>query len=204
MFESFFVFDVESVGLHGEGFAVAGGIYDRQGIALREFLFNCPPEACDGRESDRKWVAENVPSMRITNLLPIGIRNAFWKEWMQAKGQGITMFAECLWPVEARFVIQCVQDDPENRNWDGPYPFMEIASFLSAAGMDVMGTYDRRSSELPPHNPLADARLSARLLAASLDILSRSQGRKILKRMEQQLLTTTHQDAQKGKDTSAV
>ena len=29
----FFVIDVESVGLHGEGFAVAGGVYLRNGAA---------------------------------------------------------------------------------------------------------------------------------------------------------------------------
>ena len=38
----FFVFDVESVGLHGEGFAVAGGVYTATGGTLWEFWLACP------------------------------------------------------------------------------------------------------------------------------------------------------------------
>jgi hypothetical protein len=43
----FFVFDVESVGLHGEAFAVAGGIYINA-AAQSEFRFCCPLEAAKG------------------------------------------------------------------------------------------------------------------------------------------------------------
>jgi hypothetical protein len=46
----------------------------------------------------------------------------------------------------------------------GPYPLHEIASFMTAAGMDPMATYARLPDELPKHHPLADARQSARLL----------------------------------------
>ena len=43
----FFVFDVESVGLHGEAFAVAGGIYINA-AAQSEFRFCCPLEEAKG------------------------------------------------------------------------------------------------------------------------------------------------------------
>ena len=39
-----FIFDVESIGLHGEAFAVAGGIYTENGNCLREFAFHCDPK----------------------------------------------------------------------------------------------------------------------------------------------------------------
>ena len=77
------------------------------------------------------------------------------------------MAAECLWPVEARFIRDCITDDAQ-RLPEAPYPFHEIASIMLAAGMDPMASYPRTPSEMPPHNPLADARLSARLLSEAL------------------------------------
>lgn len=82
------------------------------------------------------------------------------------------MAVECGWPVEARFLNACIDDDRGARNWSGPYPMHEIASIMLSAGMDPMTTYDRLPCELPAHEPLADARLSARLLAQVLSKIS--------------------------------
>lgn len=166
---AFFIFDVESVGLHGQAFAVGGGIYLGNGAAQREFRFACPIDACDGAESDRKWVKENVPVLEQTHHAPAVIRKSFWEEWMKAKRDypEIIMAVECGWPVEARFLCACIDDEPEARRWAGPYPLHEIASIMEAAGMDAMKTYERTPSE-PAHDPLGDSRLSARLLAEAI------------------------------------
>lgn len=171
--KSYFVFDVESVGLHGEGFAVAGGVYLENGSAQREFRFACPMGGCTGDDSDREWVKENVPQIMETHRSPTAMRSAFWQEWMKAKSDGATMAADCLWPVEAGFVSQCVRDNPEVRKWEGPYPFLEISSILDAAGMDPLGKYPREPNELPVHEPLGDARQSARLLSIALSRISK-------------------------------
>lgn len=168
-----FVFDVESVGLHGEGFAVAGGVY-LAGNPVSEFCFSCPVDAAFGSDMDRDWVKANVPAMEITHDTPAGVRAAFWDQWMAAKASfpDLLMAGECLWPVEAGFVARCVADDAERRNWEGPYPFHEISSVMLAAGMDPMATYERRPDEQPAHNPVGDARLSARLLFEAMKKLS--------------------------------
>jgi hypothetical protein len=167
---SFFVFDVESVGLHGEGFAVAGGVYLANGSGQWEFSYACPIDDAAGNGEDRAWVKANVPVLEITHLQPIGIRDAFWLVWLKAKAQypNIVMAAECGWPVEARFLVDCIGDDMEDRRWKGPYPMMEIASYMDAAGMNPMEKEKRTDSEMPEHNPLTDARLSARLLSEAL------------------------------------
>lgn len=173
----FFIFDVESIGLHGEGFAVGGGVYIN-GAAQEEFRFCCPMDSAEGWSSeDKKWVEENVPVMEITHRKPPMMREDFWKKWLEAKAKypGITMAAECLWPVEAAFVASCVYQAQLERNWSGPYPFHEIASIMLAAGMDPMATHDRTASEQPAHEPLADARLSARLLAEALTRMANNQ-----------------------------
>lgn len=172
--KAFFVFDVESVGLHGEGFAVAGGVYLENGAAQWEFDYSCHVDSADGNDDDRKWVKENVPVLNITHRFPCGVREAFWQAWLKAKAQcpDIVMAVECGWPVEARFLCAVIDDEPEGRRWKGPYPLHEIASYLDAAGMDPMATYKRTPSEMPAHNPLADARLSARLLSEALALTS--------------------------------
>jgi len=175
MDRKYLVFDVESIGLHGEGFAVAGGVYSAYGgVALYEFHFACPMEDAAGEDADREWVRKNVPPLDVTHTTRLGVLNAFWGEWLLLKKlyPGIVMAAECGWPVEAKFLMDCVARDPMTRNMEGPYPLHEIATYMAAAGMDPMATYDRKSRELPKHDPLADARQSARLLCEALDILS--------------------------------
>ena len=151
--KSFFIFDVESIGLHGEGFAVAGGVYLENGAPQWEFKFACLPEDAAGNADDREWVRDNVPVFDITHRSTKQMRGAFWNEWKKAEKSGAEMAVECGWPVEAKFLEQCVADKPE-RNWEGPYPLHEIASFMVAAGMDPMAKYDREPSEMPPHDPL--------------------------------------------------
>lgn len=165
----FFVFDVESIGLHGEAFAVAGGVYIN-GAVQWEFGYACPLEEAEGADDDRDWVKANVPVIPVTHRTLELVCEAFWAQWIKAKHTypDILMAAECGWPVEAAFVARCIYQDFQNRKWSGPYPLHEIASFMLAAGMDPMATYDRTPSELPKHEPLADARQSARLLAQAI------------------------------------
>lgn len=164
---NFFVFDVESVGLHGEGFAVAGGVYLPNGSALWEFQFACPIGECVGNEDDMAWVKYNVPTLEITHRSPYAMRDDFWRQWMKAKAEGAVMATDCGWPVEAGFLKACIADNL-TRKWDGPYPLHEIASYLASAGMDPLEKYERLAGELPVHHPLCDARQSARLLSIAL------------------------------------
>jgi len=164
---SYFVFDVESVGLHGEGFAVGGGVFLANGAIQWGFCLACPIDEAEGLDYDRSWVKRNVPVLDVTHHGTWGLRMAFWDHWMKAKREGSIMAADCLWPVEANFISACIRDDAQ-RLVDAPYPFLEIASFLQAAGMDPIATYDRTPSELPKHDPYCDAVQSARMLSVAL------------------------------------
>lgn len=163
----FMVFDVESIGLHGEGFAVGYVVIDRHGFRKAEELYACPPYNAQGSMEGRSWVGQNVPKMDATCHMPSEVRARFWADWLSWKEQGAVLVADCQWPVEARFLINCVDDDREHREWQGPYPLHELASFMVAAGMDPMATYERLPDE-PQHDPLGDARQSSRLLCRAL------------------------------------
>jgi len=158
------VFDVESCGLHGEGFAVGwavmgGGRLMADGIAVAP-----APERIE-------WVEENVmpvlpqPTHRTTREL----RDEFWQIWLAWRERGAFLAADVPWPVEARFLARCVDDSAE-RYWCGPYPLIDIASLRLAVGLDPFATVERTPFEEPMHNPLADARQSARL---ALEVLAR-------------------------------
>lgn len=166
----FMVFDVESIGLHGEAFAV-GYVVTGPGMqAMAGTTYACSPDTAQGTEEGRIWIAKNCPPIAANCETPREVRDRFWQDWLMFKERGAVLVADCQWPVEARFLIACIDDAPDERGWSGPYPMHELASFMVAAGMDPHATYERLPDE-PEHDPLGDARQSARLLVQALDRL---------------------------------
>lgn len=164
---TFFVFDVESIGLHGEGFAVGWVVVTDTGEELSCGRASCPPENAAGADDDRAWVAANIPPIDRDCSTPAEVRAAFWRAWL-SRPYNAAMVADCAWPVEARFLAACVDADPVRRRWHGPYPLHDVATARLAAGLDPLATVDRLPSEGPKHDPLADARQSARLFLEAL------------------------------------
>lgn len=186
MLSTFFVFDVESIGLHGQGFAVGWVVVDRQGAELNSGFLSIPFIcAAEGSEGDRAWVEKNIaPHLPYPTIDSAGkhddelkraLHSVFWAHLLKWKKRGASFWADCGSPVETNFLEACVQDSVEKRNWDGPYPLQEIASVLTAAGINPLETQSRLESELPKHHPTADARQSARLLIEALNKLEEGQ-----------------------------
>lgn len=165
----YMVFDVESIGLHGEGFSVGWCVISEDGKPIASAQYACEPERAQGSAEDREWIGENVPrpGQGYNCSSPRGVRDEFWRAWEFANKQGFYLAADVAWPVEARFLSACIADDPA-RNWKGPYPLIDISSVRFAAGLDPLATVERLPNELPVHDPLADARQSARLLIEAL------------------------------------
>lgn len=168
----YFIFDVESIGLHGEGFAVGYVVIDRQGTQYGSGRYACPPAQASGTADGRAWVTANVPPLDTKLRTPIAVRRRFWADWLFWKKQGAVMVTDYGWPVEARFLAACVDDAPGERQWSGPYPCHELATFMVAAGLDPDEASDRLASE-PAHDPLGDAKLSARRLVLALERIPR-------------------------------
>jgi len=160
----FFVLDVESIGLYGEGFAAGFCVVNINSVEVQSGLYSCDPGKADGGAEGRLWVSNNVPQLVHNERNPYEVRRQisekieYWKKW------GAIICADCSWPVEANFLLQCVSD----KLLSGVYQFHDIASIMLAKGMDPTATYDRKPTELPVHNPLCDARQSARLLIEAL------------------------------------
>ncbi|QJW94472.1 hypothetical protein [Frigoriglobus tundricola] len=176
------VFDVESIGLHGEGYAVAWVVVDSTGREFEARREACPPAEATGTETGRAWVRDHCPALPITRPNPQEVRREFWTAWLRWKDQGAALIADCGWPVEARFLAACVDDArpavrggrsvPESsREFTGPYPLHELASLLVGAKQDRWKKFARLPDELPEHDPLADVRLTVRQL---LEVLRRT------------------------------
>lgn len=164
----YFVFDVEAIGLHGEGFAVGWVVVDDAGHVHHENLLSCPPKTAAGTPLNHAWVEANVPVLPMTHCTPQRLRQDFFEATRHWMGVGAVLVADCAWPVESRFLSACIDDDVPTREWLGPYPLHDLASILLTKGLDPLEQRYRLDSELPKHNPLCDARQSARLLLTAL------------------------------------
>ena len=165
------VFDVESLGLFGEGFAVGGVVIatalngKKEAPSLQDsFVYACRPTVVSGSPDDRAWVERNVKlkDKEFSASGPAEVRAQFWDKWLYWKAQGAWLAADVCWPVEARFLLDCC--GVAERRKDVPYPLVDIAAFLLASGKDPLASYPRLRKEKPAHHPLADAQQSARLL----------------------------------------
>lgn len=167
-----FVLDVESIGLHGVAFACGIVVVDAQGAVVEEIRECCA--LCNIRSyhahplADREWVRANVPDMEPTVGSEAQLLEAFWGHWTRWRGKGAWMAADCAWPVEARFLARCVDLFPASWGWSGPYPLVDVGSVLGGTGVDPRSTFERIEGELPRHDPLRDARQSARVLIWAL------------------------------------
>lgn len=171
----FMVFDVESVGLHGEAYAFGYVVVGRDGVVACAGGRHVPFDEVRGGEEGMLWAARNArPGLGWSDAVsPAGsatrMRDSFWSAWRAWHAKGAVLAADCPWPVEANFLSACVADRPGRRWWEGPYPLVDVASVMLAAGMDPKAEYERLPDELPRHDPLADARQSARLLTAAVN-----------------------------------
>jgi hypothetical protein len=159
-------FDVESNGLHGEAFAVAGLLMDENRQILSQFLSRCPIIG-----PVDPWVSENVlgPMQSIAETAPDArtMRDAFWAWYVQNKPLSDLVVAANPYPVEARFLIACQNDDMKTRQFDHPFPYFDLPSMLYTLGYRTQPerhefvTVAVGHAAGEPHNPMWDAKATA-------------------------------------------
>lgn len=169
--DRFFVFDVEAIGLRGEGFAFGYVIIENKKEVERGALFFARAGAV-GSATGRAWVNKHVPP-RFPNSRQFesgsALRVECWRLIKEEAAKGAKFFAEGGFPVEANFLLACAatMDSEETI----PYPLYDVMTVVAAAGLDPMAKRERLYAEEPEHNPEADARQSARLLLEALERL---------------------------------
>lgn len=172
--ELLLVFDVESVGLYGEGFAVGGVVVRRSnGEELDRWLYHCPMNAAQGTWQDRAWCERHIVIDEPTTAqTPKEVRAQMWAKLAQYKSADIAVFADVPFPVEANFLLTAAGENNQAQPLE-IYPLLDVATMLLADAVDPLRSQRRQPDEKPKHNPLADARQSARLLVRTLKRLDK-------------------------------
>lgn len=155
-------FDLEANGLHGPVFAVGAVVMDRSGKVYDELTLRCPIEG----DTD-EWVKGNVlpaiTGMPITHKSYIEIRQAFWAWYIKNEPKSDYILVANGYPVEYRFLIQCQEDNLDERYWQHPFPVLDLASMIVQSGKDGSKLANEviKSGGFSRHNPLHDAKVSA-------------------------------------------
>jgi hypothetical protein len=153
--------DVESNGLHGDEFAVGAVLMKLDGTIVDEYSARCPIEG----DVD-PWVRKNVfPAMKDfseTHSDAKSMRTDFWAWYKQARDKADYMVASNGYPVEARFLLKCQDDDIEERYWDHFFPILDLASLLIQVGIKPLAIRkrliaDQLEGKDEQHNPHWDA-----------------------------------------------
>jgi hypothetical protein len=170
-------FDVESNGLQGDAFAVAGLLIDENRNILTQLVVRT---AILGPVDP--WVSANVlgPMSSILESAPNAktMRDEFWAWYLLAKAQADIIVAANPYPVEARFLIDCQNDDVLARGSDHPFPFYDLSSMLYTLGYTTPATRREFVAEAvgqasgDPHNPLWDAQATALAALQAIKSLS--------------------------------
>lgn len=169
----YMVFDVESIGLYGEGYAVGWVCIDKKGKEQKCGYLACPSDNAIGADEGRIWIRENVDIHlpEPNRETPKEVRKDFWDEWVRLKNEGYELVADVSWPVESNFLLACVWDNYENRKDLAPYPLHDVRNFYNFTNLAIeLSKLERIGKELPQHNPIADARFSAKQWVKALEI----------------------------------
>lgn len=157
--------DAETDGLYGSFLTVGLAAMDMEGNIIERAYYGIRRENL--RVTD-VWTRENV--------LPVlgdyeacenedELLEKAWTFWMRYQQEAYAV-ADVVSPVEARLFMQCVQKNETMRKWQAPFPLLDLASMLMAAGYDPLIDRNRllgRTAASEKHNALYDALTAAEI-----------------------------------------
>jgi hypothetical protein len=168
--------DCESNGLGGRVFAAAATLTDDGGRDLDVWQARCP---IDGPVNE--WVAVNV--LPALAGMPETVHHydgmlGDWRRWYAPLRDEATVVGHVVWPVETTFLRNAHAADL----FAGPYPLLDVAPLLLAAGHDptsvdaYLGAHGLPRPEGSPHHPLYDARAAEAAFRHLIDRLGEADG----------------------------
>lgn len=164
-----FSFDAETNGLWGDAFAISAAVYVDGKLTTSFTAYLGPDGVTDG------WVKDNVltklDDLAKTHDTYAGALDSF-AEFYKANKDDADVIAHMGVPVEAKLLLDMHQKGLIG-DWDGPYPFLDVASVLKAKGYDPtsVDSYNKEfrlmdgvpeAESLATHHPLYDSVAAAR------------------------------------------
>lgn len=159
-----FSFDAETNGLWGNAFAISAAVYAYGKMTVSFTAYLGPDGVTDG------WVRDNVlpklEGLKQTHDSYEAMLSAF-AEFYKANKVEADVIAHMGVPVEAKVLTEMHQKGFIG-DWDGPYPFLDVAGVLKAKGYDPtsVDSYNKKfglmegrpeAEGLATHHPLYDS-----------------------------------------------
>ena len=164
MKKNIFVFDIESTSLHGKAFAVGVTVVD---CATFKELDNLVLKSLESEKDASDWVKENVlPHLQDLPTVETDkeLRDQFWAFYLKHK-ETCYIWSDCAYPVETNFLEQVYNDDKESREFQMPYPLLDVSSHVN---IDIDRNEYCNIKDLRKHHPYDDAKASAYSLLINL------------------------------------
>lgn len=159
--KNLFFIDAESDGLYGKFLSVAVIIVNNEMEEIERHYWGISKENLNIKS---KWVQDNVlPIMgdyekcrSETELL-----ENVWHMWEIYKDNAYVV-ADVIYPVETRLFEKCIQLSAKEREYQGPFPLIDLSSALLAKGIDPLKKRDElvERKGRTQHNALNDVEMS--------------------------------------------
>lgn len=161
-----FSFDAETNGLWGKAFSIAAIVYEN-GKEIARSIGRCPIEG-----ETNEWVKDNV----LTQMTEISETHSSYNELLAdfakfylANKQDASIIAHMAIPVEST-ILKDMHTRGYIGDWDGPFPFIDIAGNLQQAGENPTSVDEyvaKYGLEVrgfgSTHNPLYDSEVAAKV-----------------------------------------
>lgn len=172
MKKNIFMFDVESVGLYGSGFAFGAVVSDEKGNIIDKCSYACLTEEIISElkkidffvNGDGKDIITECKKLKQVNNL-VELRQKFYDFYLENK-ENCDIYSDVNYPVETNFLRDIVLDDIDNRQSNMPYPLLDVANLVSC-NIDRTEKYtkdnaayicqDVANRKPVKHNPLWDS-----------------------------------------------
>jgi hypothetical protein len=172
------IFDVESDGMYGQGFAIGYIILDDKNNIIKY-------DSIKSREEIKnEWVKENVlPNLKTIKTVDTNkeLRTIFYNVLQENKDCEI--WSDVNFPVETNFLSDIAKDDIDDMAFNMPYPLKDISTIVivNVSRKDVFNNklfsryeqliHSKNVYEIKEHNPLHDCVASAYVLTQNKNIV---------------------------------
>jgi hypothetical protein len=183
MKKNIFMFDVESIGLYGNGFAFGAVASDAKGQILDKCAYAYLTEEIIKElnkidffvNGDGKDIISECKKLQQVKSLK-ELRQKFYDFYLAYKSN-CDIYSDVNFPVETNFLKDVVMDDIENRQFTMPYPLLDVANVVPCnidraemyiqdnAGYIAQDVANRKPVK---HNPLWDSMCSLYCLIKEL------------------------------------
>lgn len=146
-----FMFDVESIGLYGAGFAFSAVVADKKGKIIDSASYSCLTEEVIKELNKLEFFTTGEGKEIITECKKLNqvnslkeLRNKFYNFYMKYK-DNCDIYSDCNYPVETNFLADVANDDLEIRQWNMPFPLLDVVHKVSPE-VDRVEYYTRKNA----------------------------------------------------------